>query len=348
MTIETVNTSNLGETQVKLARELASKEGEACSSAINTVMKAKEDWQGGPFAVLNALQRDFSADDLARFPRPDSDTGNNPDHFQVTVVENDKKRVKRTTFYAQFADATKEGREILVALDYLKAMKQDNADRSKVPADIKALNPEERKSLEAKLTGRRNTIRQSYKKAMALAYQFEDVNNLGLVEAAPFYKRGTTEVVDSVKCIIVRDRHQAALYELYSIGSFLKINVDKAAEKGGTLEALQETLVRQANSGQGQTSEEQPPIKTVDTLFERLLPVHAFLDEVWSDRKGVKMGELVKKLNSKDALFEIGTLTDIRNVINDILDKVHNAGGRYQEYLAADKDNPANKTGTEG
>lgn len=322
-TNEVVNTATEGDTFKAKAVELASRESEEMSSAITVVMKAKEDWQGGPVRVLLAMQETYG-EELASFPEPDSEGGNNPDKFKIAVTGNDgKTTMKQTSFYAEFADATKEGKAICDELAFIKRANNPEMAQDGIPQAIKDMNPQERVTRENFLKGRRATIRASYKKAMALGFQLVAVNGLpGMV--AEIVMTDSGEVENTTKPILVYEevvKGPVKKWEHFSIGSFCKLDVGKAKEKGGNLTALKGTVARNTNggaTGNNGKATDVPAIATVETFVERFVDVFRFMDQMQLDKSQKDIGKLYKVLKEKDNDELIVAFVEFEQYLGDI------------------------------
>src|ERR1700761_2267462 len=134
-----------GEALAAKAQALGQQAGDSLTSVVNTLCDAKEEWQGGPFKVLFALQAAYG-EELDSFPVPDSEDGNNPDYFKVSKTNaKGKTSLVETSFYRQFADATAAGQDILARLEAVARMGDDKAVKSDIAEtypDIYAMNPQ--------------------------------------------------------------------------------------------------------------------------------------------------------------------------------------------------------------
>lgn len=327
-TPETVNTDSEGETQRAKAIAFALQESEEMSQAIETVADAKEDWQGGPIKVLFALKATYG-DEIDNFPKPDLDSGNNPDKFKVPMTVDGVTSIRATTFYTIFSDNTKEGKAIVDELSYLKRMANVNDKKEGIPAAILDLyldNEDKRESRTNYLTGRRGTIRTSYRKAMALLFQLEAVANLPHVDCDFDYVtdnegNDTDEVENTTKPIIVwekvADGKPVKKSLRFSIGSFLKLDAKIAGEKGGTLKELIKTVARDTN-----TKVSMPTIKTAETYVTGLVECFRAIDEFNSDADQKEMGKLMKILNAKGSDELKVAVVEYRNYLDDICDEL--------------------------
>jgi hypothetical protein len=343
---EGINSATEGDTFKAKAIALAKKESDGMFAAMAEVVKAKEDWQGGPIKVLFALKEAYG-EELINFPEPDNDTGNNPDKFKVEVVDTSGKSAMRpTTFYTVFADNTREGAAIVQELEWLKRAGNVEAVKSGIPAEILDLSPQQRDTRTNFLSGRRVTIRNSYKKAMSLGFQFAAINGVSGVVADFLYvqdKDGndTAEVENTPKPIVVYvpvTNGPVKKYEHFSIGAFLKLNAKKAAEKGGGFANLKATVTRATGgaTGNGQANE-VPAIKTVDTFIHRFVETYRYMDEMQMAKDQKDIGQLYKLLNHKDANELIVAVVEMRNYLDDV-DKELGLSKKYTALQAAGSD----------
>lgn len=316
-----------GEAAVARAKELAGKENKEMSAAITRVMEAKEDWQGGPIKVLFAMKEAYE-DALDDFPEPDSDTGNNRDKFKIPVRRGDKETTAPTTFYTQFADATKEGKEIVETLGYLKRLANVEARKDDIPQELLNLTDTQRIAMESKLAGRRATIRGSYKKAMQLYFQMQAVESLKHVNVDFVYQtedgEPTNEVENTREPIIVwekpADGKPITKSRYVSIGSFLKFDAKKASEKGGTLKALEDTVSRSTGGKAGDKGKETDggQIKSVDTFVGRFVETFRFMDEMQMAKDNKDIGKLYQIINAKGSDELAVAIVEMRNYLDDI------------------------------
>ena len=303
---------------------LASKENESMSDAVNLMVQAKADWEGGPFKVYFAMEANYSEEELAEFPEPGREGGNNPDVFYEHKKNAKGEMVKRkTSFYTKFADATKEGREVNQALNYVLLCLNENADKSNVPDEYKALGEVELKVLESKLTGRRSTIRTAYKSAMRLRYQLQAVNTFEGVTVFPiFTDENENAVMEGSKCIQIAEYTDPSKppkrWRSISKGSLNKMNANKArelvAQGAKPFDALLKTLerVKDDNKDAKNKDKNKPQsINTSETFEARMMDIYQYIDTIDTDRvNGPGMAkELEKRLlkaGSDDFLEAIG------------------------------------------
>lgn len=334
-----------GDTMAARARGLGAKVGEASETAIATVMKAKEDWQGGPFRVLFGLQEDFTEEELNGFPVPDDDAGNNPDIFNVTKEDAKTGKLKsvKSNFYVNFADGTPSGQHILAQIEFTQRAGNTAMVQDDIPEDIREMTPHERENHLNFLNGRRNTIRQSYKNAMALYFKFIEVNNYPGVKAEPIWAKGKSpddepaggiEVENTTKPIAVwlipDEGKPIAKWEALSIGAFKKLNAKKGLEKGGTFASLISSGATKKAPGSGATTDKNDGfvIKTADKFFDVFAEGHRFIDEMLNDKRLVEYGKLLQKMNAKDNDELVTDVVELRNFFVKLCDDT-NADAKY-------------------
>lgn len=338
-----------GDALADAARLLGGKVGKNSTAAIDFVVKAKEDYQGGAFRVMHGLMADFTAEELELFAVPDTDTGNNPDEFKVTKEDGKgKRRLVASNFYVNFSDGTPSGQALLSRIEMVERVGDKNAMKDDIPADIMAFlgDSHGREVHLAFLKGRRSTARAAYKNAMALYFQMIAVNNYPAIQAEPIYVKGKSpedvdyskgelpEVENTPKCIAVwlipDEGKPIAKWEALSIGEFKKLRPAKGIEKGGTFAALLESGVEKKKPGQGANSAkpEGLTIKTVELGMTVFAEFHRWLDEVASAKDKVEYGKLLKLGNSKDNDEFISALVETRNYLNNLAIEVQ-ADAKY-------------------
>ncbi len=324
-----------GDKLAEIARNLGAEAGDASGEAINLVMKAKEDWQGGPFKVLFGLQADYTEEQLNSFAIPDTEDGNNPDVFKVHKTDaKGKSKLVNTTFYTQFADGTPDGQAILARIEFTERAGNKDMVKDDIPADILEMSPHEREVHLNFLKGRRGTIRQAYKKAMALYFQFQLVNEYDGIMAEPIWVKGKgpndikegelPEVENTTKPIAVwlipDEGRPVAKWEALSIGAFMKLDTRKAMEKGGTFAALIESGATKKAPGSGsQTNKNEGlVIKTLETGISVLAEFHRWSDEINGAKDKAEIGKLYKLMNAKDNDELIVAVVEVRNFLQQL------------------------------
>lgn len=299
-------------------KRLAEKEGSDISEAVLNMMQAKEDWEGGPFKVYFAMEKTYTEEELSEFPEPGLEGGNNPDVYYTYKKNAKGEQVKRkTSFYAQFADATKEGKALLEQKKLLELAGQEGSDKTNIPQEIKELSDLQRSTLLAKVEGRRATIRKAYKSAMDLRYQFQKVNIFPNVQVLPQYAdENENSVVESQRCIIMSehmmkdgdiDPAKAPIrWKALTKGSFMRLNANVARElvAGGmkAYDALEKTLTKEKGEGEdAKNKDKNKPqnIATVETFEARMTDIHEYVARIEHDKTNgpAMLKALEKRMN---------------------------------------------------
>ena len=291
-----------GEALRESAAKLALIAGSTTQNAIEETEYTKDILRESTFTILSAMQEDYVTDDedkLASFPRPDSDTGNNPDKFKIKGKNAKGETVMRpTTFYVQFVGSLAKGKALLVEADAILAMLDDKASKAGVPdkfkvqwADVGTNNSLKAMAQDrlAYVQGRFRGMVANVKKAMKLYFQLSDVqgledigcevqsNDAGKINFMPIFlyriagqsKEGK-DIADFDKC-----KH-------LSLGNFLKINVKKAMEMdgGATYDNLLVTLKREQGEEGGDGKNKPQDIETAETAEARLGDIAEYFDRI--------------------------------------------------------------------
>lgn len=336
-----------GDALAEAARALGAKAGEGSDNAIHLVMKAKEDWLGGTFKVLFGLKMDFDDDVLNSFAVPDTDTGNNPDEFKVYKEDSKgKRKLVASSFYVNFGDATPAGQAILERIEWAERAGDANMIKDDIPQDIKDMTPHARETHLNYLKGRRATIRAAYKKAMALYFKDKEVNAYPGVKCEPIWVEGKgpddvkldkgelPEVENTTKPMAVwlvpQEGRPIAKWEAFSIGSFLKLNTNKALEKGGTFSSLIESGATKKKPGGGGNSDkpEGLTIKTLETGVSVMAELHRWATEIGEAKDKAEISRLYKLMNAKDNDELITTVFELADFFKHMVDDT-NAGPKY-------------------
>lgn len=325
------------------AVKLAGTVGAESNAVIAQMADAKEVLDLGRFRLLFAMQNDFEAEQLDGFPVPDTEDGNNPDHFKADKLNSDGTTSKAwTTFYTVFADNTVMGQTILSSIEMLERLGNPQAIKDDIPDDLKALDPHARENKLNYWKGRRGTLRKAYKEAMKLYFQFAAVNAYPAIKAEPMWMAGRgpedghadgLEIENTTKPIQVwlvpAEGKPIAKWEALSVSAFMKLSVKKALEKGGTFAALIESGIipkvkkpdGTATSG-GQTGNNAAAtklrIETAPTLRDVIIETHRSMTAMLEDKQAVEYGKLLKLMNEKDNDETITAIVELRNYLNDV------------------------------
>lgn len=295
----------LGTKQVEAARGLASHASPAFLATASAIVKAKEDWKGGPVKIWQAAKLAYPGDAFDVFPIPESKTGNNPAIFMVDKPsgKDGKLMPKETNFYNVFADSLPPVVTILQQIEWLQRMGNDKMKLDGIPADW--LNEYQnhaikRENMLKKLGNKQTSFRSAIKDGFKLIFKLDMVNELAgcHAEVVPSAIEGEYENIVRVRSTV--PGRELEDNEAFSLDAFGKLDPAKAFEGGGTWQALMATKKRKVE-GQGAADGAAKPqtIKTVDTYVARITDVHAFMDEVWSAKDKAQYEALLKTLGPK-------------------------------------------------
>lgn len=317
----------IGEGQLSKAQALAALEGETMSTVMVEQMVAKEITEQGAIRVFLALQSTYG-DKLGEFPEPDSvpETTNNPDKIKKPKVNSKGETTSvNTTWYTEFADATKEGKKILQELAWIAILRNPQADKNLVPAEFsnEYKNPQEYIVHEAYLTGRRTTVRQAYKKAMKLAFKMRAIGELNGVNIDFVWKdyKTKTEVRNTKKPLRISDVDDPNKWGYFTINNVERMDVDKATENGGTYDALVDTLKRTSNEGgDGEGNQAKPQlVRTQDTFAARLNDLSEALAFSDSDEGRKLSAELRKGMSAAGSDDYLSNIIRVHSILGAML-----------------------------
>lgn len=308
-------------TMDKLADTLAAKVTDEAEQMVKAIVQAKKDWQGGPFRLLDFAKRTYTGAELASFPTPGSEVGECPDKYKVPYWRDGKLKFKATSYYAEHFKRTKEGKHIEVELAFITLAKDEKANHTTVPAHILAMNPVDLDRYKTTLEQERTVAIAAWRNALALQKQFEAVNALDKVEAAPLCDTNGN-VIQAAKPIKVWNIEQPEKeWNLYSVGAFLMFDAARAGELGGTFEALKLTVKRQPDGSPPDGAAAATPINTNDTLVGRINDVAEFVvNKHMADKKRELYGLFLKdKVNGPGADDLIYNLSELKLWIDGII-----------------------------
>lgn len=286
-------------TMENLAASLAKRASKEVTGTVENFLVHKAESKGGPIRVMLALKNNYG-EDMAEFPKPNTETGNKPEYFMVESVRNGTAIKKRMSFYTLFYRDTAEGKRNLQTLEHIatyKAAQRDpKIDDSDVPEIIKDMNEEQLDDLQRTTKNREVNASAAYRNAMALAYKLEEINELDGVEAAiRFEDKEETKPIIGEGSIVVRDATDNTKYKFYSVSAFLLLNADKASENGGTFKALKESVNREgAGHAKG-----VPVVATLDTFKKGIIGIEAYAAKMADSSLSEQYANLLKELGPK-------------------------------------------------
>lgn len=309
----------LGKKQEALALQLAAKEDASISAAIVEQMEAKEITESGAIRILLALKKAYGQE-MAAFPKPGTtfETSDNPDKFKKEVpAAKGGHRMAERSFYVEFADQTKEGKAILQELGWIKILRNPEANQNLVGNEFqeKYPNPEALAVRESYLEGRRNTIRNAYKKAVAFGYQYSDIEALDKVTISFVWAdRQQTAVQNTKTPIRLGDADNPNKWQYVSISQLMRMSVPKAIEvDGGSYTSLFNTMKRDKDeNGAGSSKAAPQQIRTADTFAARITDIDEGLDFAFTTENGKAMLKDIKdnlhKAGSDDLILSLNSI----------------------------------------
>src|SRR5258706_7691220 len=347
----------IGNAMFANAQQIAS-ECDWLTSTIDTIAKAREDYEGGPFAVMYKVMDKMPNEKIEALPDPDADSGNNPGKFKVrTVNAKGKPVVKEYKYYYVLSDGLPCNIAKQARIDMLELSMKDPVyfNISSVPQDIKDMDVSRRNAEIGKLERALTTSRSNVLAAFELYFHIRKANDLPGVTVTVQYalgddgqvldgEDGRETVVDTgTKTPItitttVKGREKKDTVDM-SVGSFKKLRPGVAMEGGGTYTAFVNSapkVLRGTKTTDEPGGAKPERIATLDTLLARLVDIHDYMDEVTSDTKGAVFGALLNMLNKKEGSADLLiTITECRDFLTAALDKTYKAGERYQQYRVA-------------
>lgn len=352
-TVVSATELQVGEAMEMKARAFGASQSAALGETINRIAKAKQDYQGGPFAVMFTVTKNMTGEQLDELPHPASNSGQNPAIYKVSVIgAKGKRSTPEHKYYNVVSDnlACNVAKQARIDLLELSLGDPTKVNMSSVPADIQDMDKKYREAEIARLKGELATSRRNVNEAFELLFHIREINELPGVEASVIYAIGPDGLLqdgeDGRESVVENTTTPISLTTtvegrkgidtcLLSVGSFKKLDPKKASEKGGTYQALIDTAQRGTKSGTGSgTGGAAKPerIATNDTLIARMVDIHAYMDEIASDTKQTAFSALLNQLNKKEGSADLlMTMTEVRDFLNDLLGKTYKAGERYQE-----------------
>jgi len=357
--VEQVNTQ-IGENQEARAIAFAATQSEALGETLARIAKARQDYEGGPFAVLFKVSASMTEEQIENLPNPDSETGNNPAKYKIRIEggKDGKGRLVDHYYYDVVSDnlACNVARRQRIDMLNLSLGDPTKVNMSAVPQDIQDMPVIRRGAEVSKLEGELTTSRKNVNEAFELLFQIRAVNECAGVTANVLYAldehgkerngendNGPAEVENTRTPIVITttvEGRKAIDTTRMGVTSFKKLRPELAKERGGTYRAVLDSapVKKKGANGENKNSQDQSKpqaINTLETFETRLTDLHQYLDAIYSDSKQEVYGALLKKMNAKTGNENLlSSITDIRNICNDILAKTYKAGERYQAIIA--------------
>ena len=316
------------------ASMLASKEGPLVQSAIATIIKAKEDWEGGPFTVLLAMVQNYG-ELIDEFPDPMQETGNNPGRFDRAEPKKGGGTTRKTyDFYKVFVEQTKEGAPLVREREWLKRLEDENDNKEGMEPSFVAQyakNPLKRAEHRGVVDRRINVMVSAYKRAIRLKYQIDRAASLfddNVLRITPLWADAEmTSIQNVAKPILAEEpgflpdgRPTAPKnWKHLGINAFLNLDFDKVVDNGGTFDALLKALEREPRTDENESNIKPQHIGTLDMFKARFRDIHAFLDDVFEDKDRAKYQSILKALNGPGSDALLLEMATVRDMLSDFL-----------------------------
>lgn len=301
---ETVSAAELsiGEEMQKKARAFGVLHSAELGDTINRVAKAKQDYQGGPFAVMFKVTANMTGEQVDELPHPSSNTGNNPAVYKLPG-NGPKAKPVEGKYYNTVSDslACNVAKQQRIEILELSLGDPTKVNMSSVPQDILDMHKDYRDTEIARLKGELATSRKAVNEAFELLFHIREVNELAGVTASVIYaldkdgksldgEDGRETVVENTTTPIIvtttnENRKGIDTIKL-PVASFKRLNPAKAKEAGETFKALMDTAT--VKRGTKTPAADAPGgakpflINTIETFQARTTDYHDYIDKVWS------------------------------------------------------------------
>jgi hypothetical protein len=240
--------------------------------------------------VALSLGEAYTADELAQFPIPGTETGNNPDRY--TVEGKNAKGVKtnkKRSFYRDFAEFTPEGAELKAKLQSIR--------------DDASLGDKEKETRAAGLETRLDYLASVYASAVAFIVQLETINTMFADKVEAVIQEGDDgegSYSNSTKPMLVIDLIKKGESKVMSVGAFLALK-PKAAEGKG----FKELIATSSRKGKGDHTATDTKIPSADKATDVILALVNFFDDKDSY---AKLAKAVAKEGGDQLIEALGDL----------------------------------------
>lgn len=331
--IEAPANTSIGREMEAKAVKLGAKLNDALMSEIDRLNTAKQDWEGGAFVVMFRLTAMMTKEEKAELPDPKEDSGNNPAIYKVAVKRiSDKGKVTETWKELNYYKELVLNMPGITAKSQLKDQIErslgdsEKVNKDGIPSHILDWSVDYRRAMIKKLQNEINGAVSAVTAAFGLYFQLKAFNqNLSHVAATPVWAIGPDgkpmdgqdgrgyKVEATTNPIIirttVRERDQIDV-KMVGISQFLKYDVKKIVELGGTYAAVEETAKRAkptetqgAAGGTGNAQDQSRPIaiNTPDTANARAMDLYEYLTRSLEATNNADWQSMQRSLNSKDS-----------------------------------------------
>jgi hypothetical protein len=349
---------SIGRTMDALAATYSSDVAGLAMPEVDRLVKARQDWEGGAFAVMYKVTSQLPPQLLAALPDPKADSGMKPAHYWSVVIRDNKEVPKEHYWYEELVLNFPAIRDKGKRIDQLKRSMGDplKVNQSDIGADIKNMSHDYRNGEIARLTKEISGAVQKVSNAFELYWQFQRMAELPHVTCYPIYRQGPDNKpmdgldgrafeVEPTQVPIVIKSTVAGREDIdkvqVSIGSFLRFDVDKAKEQGGTYQALIDTAKREKKTdeqGNGQANAQSATqlIRSTETALARVLDLYEFADFAWSEKDDKHIDGIRKALNGAGSNDAFTAVMGLKKFLEEVCPDSPRNTARYQELINAD------------
>lgn len=259
------------DTETKRARELGSKANDNVLNAIQLGVDGKRDWNGAPIVLERALVAAYGDEGMQAFPpigtrRQGLKSDTIPEGMTAEQWQNanspvefykDKETDRKGRFTLQWYLGTEPGRQKAQMVEWLKPMVTENkSPLANTPQEIRELGQVEAQSRLETLQGEINDAVNRIATAVRLYQKRKDVeqnlpkvavNFVGVYQDAETGEvHGHENAARRRKPIVLKDKRNTdpnfwVDLAPMTLGRFFSLNVAKAAQAGGTAQALRDS-----------------------------------------------------------------------------------------------------------
>lgn len=291
--------------------------GHMLDNDLAMLTKAKADYEGGPFVVLFNLFGHLKPEQIAALPDHTSETGNNPRFYKTRKLKTDgKEKLTDRDYYKVIAESLPSVLAHQAAIELLgRSMKDPTKfNLSDIPEEIKTMTHAKRHAEIAKHQTAINTARKNVPAALELYSQMQRFNGLAGVTYSLLYALsddGTFELDGSEKAggimkidpttkpIVITtklERRVSMDTANISVSSFMKFDVPKAIEQGGSWDALMATVKKGTKEKDKDGNDNAKLVRTADTANVMLQDIAEFVNFAQDEKSQATWQAFVKTL----------------------------------------------------
>lgn len=326
--------------------------GNALDSDITRIGEVAVELAGGPFKVMFHVIDVVPDEVLASLPNHLDDTGNNPRFYKTKKKNADgKEKMTDRDYYNVIADSlpsivNREARRELLG----KSMKDPTKyNLSDVPKDISDMPHHLRHAEIARLTREISQGKKAVREALELFSQFNLFQSLSgvtcdfiwAVNAKGEEMDGSTKdrpktIHNTTTPIVITtklERRQSIDTTRVGVSGFLKFDVKKALEQGGSWDALMATIKREKKEKDKNGADNAKLIRTPDTAAQSFTDLAEYFTTIQDQSTKADWEALKKSLHgpgSDDAFYNASVMfATLEQLVGDPKSKV-----RFQKLFA--------------